>query len=134
MEHFRHFLRCFLYLCFISSFLGCSVKEELNPTKGINNTDIKGVWVNTLVTWDTIRVYDTIITRWDELSSSYGHYYKYKINYDSIILDYSGTYKVGVPPCTRKILLNDKQDSLIIQNFHTVFPGYEGDKFFKPEK
>lgn len=134
MKHFRHFLRCFLYLCFISSFFGCSVKEELNPTKGISNTDIKGVWVNIVTPWDTLMIKDSIIFRWDELSSSYGHYYKYKINSDSIILEYRGTYKVGVPPCTRKILLNDKKDSLIIQNFHTVFPGYEGDKFFKPEK
>lgn len=145
MKHFTHFLRCFLLLGFISSFLGCSTSnDEMNPneneennltdSKSISSTDIKSIWVNTLTSWDTLMIEDSIIFRWDELSNGYGHYYKYKINSDSIILEYSGTYKVGVLPCTRKILLNDKQDSLIIQNFHTVYPCYEGDKFFKPEK
>ena len=131
MKHFTHYLRCFLLLSFISSFPGCSVKEELNPAKGISNTDIKGVWVNIVTSRDTLMIKDSIIFRWDELSNGYGYYYKYKINSDSIILDYSGYYKVGVPPCTRKILLNNKRDSLIIQDFHTVYPGYDGDILIK---
>jgi len=142
MKHFTHYLRCFLLLSFISSFLGCSTSnDEMNPneneeknltdSKSISSTDIKGVWVNIVTSRDTLMIKDSIIFRWDEFSNGYGHYYKYKINSDSIILDYSGYYKVGVPPCTRKILLNNKQDSLIIQDFHTVWPGYEGDIFIK---
>lgn len=147
MKHFIHFLRCFLLLGFISSFLGCSTSnDEMNPnemnpnekkennitdSKSISSTDIKGIWVNTLTSWDTLMIKDSIIFRWDELSNGYFHYYKYKINSDSIILDYSGNYKIGVPTCTRKILLNEKQDSLIIRDFHTVYPGYEGDIFLR---
>ena len=145
MKHFIHFLRCFLLLCFISSCIGCSTNnDEMNPnenednnstdSKSISSNDIKGIWVNTLTPWDTLMIKDSIIFRWDELSNGYHHYYKYKINSDSIILDYSGYYKVGVPPCTRKILLNNKKDSLIIRDFHTVYPGYEGDNFFKSVK
>lgn len=144
MKHFIHFLRCFLLLGFISSFLGCSTSnDEMNPneneennltdSKSISSTDIKGIWVNTLTPWDTLMINDSIIFRWDELSNGYFHYYKYKINSDSIILAYSGYYKVGVPPCSRKIFLNNKQDSLIIQDFHTYYPSYEGDIFLRQE-
>ena len=131
MKHFTHYLRCFLLLSFISSFPGCSVKEELNPAKGISNTDIKGVWVNIVTSRDTLMIKDSIIFRWDELSNGYGHYYRYKIISDSIILNYSGYFKVSLPPYYRRISLNNKKDTLIIQDFHTVYPSYQGDIFIR---
>jgi hypothetical protein len=142
MNYYIHLLRCFLLLVFINSFTGCSINnDEMNPneneenniadTKSISSTDIKGIWVNTVVYWDTIRISDFIINRWNYISNSYFNYYEYTIEYDSIFLNYTGLYKVSLPPYHRRLFLNDKKDTLIIENFHKVFPDYQGDIFIK---
>jgi len=124
---------------------GCDKNNDLSESKveesknsniaqGISSSDIIGVWVNTLNNQDTIKICDTLITRWYLLANSYGHYYKYYINNDSIVLIYSGIDKLLVPPYHRKIHLNNSKDSLIIHGFYSVHPSYPGDVFTKTSK
>lgn len=142
MQNFIHFLRCFFLLGFISSFLGCSVNsDELDQIEKENNyttdsknvsiSDIKGTWANIVVAWDTLKISDSIINRWNYISNTYFHYYAYTIEDDSIFLNYTGLYKVSLPSYHRIIFLNDKKDTLTIEDFHTVFPDYSGDIFIK---
>ena len=137
MKQFVHILSYLLLPILVSIFWGCSMKDELDPSvnsKGISNMDIEGTWINTLVSWDTIHIHDTIIERWDDLSNRFAHFYTYKILTDSVFINYTGLYKVGTPPYHRKIYLNSKKDTLIIQNFHAVYPGYQGDIFVRTSK
>jgi len=101
-------------------------------TSVINKTDILGTWINTLNSHDTIKIFDGKIKRWDNLSRGFNHFYDYTLKADSIIIDYTGLYKVGTPQYRRKIHFNNSRlDLLSIRNFHTVYPGYIGDNFKK---
>jgi len=119
-----------------NDLLESKVEESKNSyiAKGISSSDIIGVWVNTLNNQDTIKICDTLITRWYFLANSYGHFYKFFIKKDSIVLHYAGINKIGLPPYQRKIYLNNNKDSLIIQGFNSVHPSYPGDVFTKTSK
>jgi hypothetical protein len=91
-----------------------------------------GVWINASNPVDTLIISDTMITRWYILAHSYGHYYRYRIKNDSILIKYTGINKLGLPAYKRKIFINKRKDSLRIQDFHSVHPSYPGDLFLKP--
>jgi len=96
-----------------------------------NQSDIYGIWINTLNAKDTIKISEAFINRWDITASGYFHFYKYQINSDSILINYTGLYKVGTPPFHRNIFINKSKDSILIQDFHSVYPGIPGDTFAK---
>jgi hypothetical protein len=109
--------------------------NDSGSQKVIKNSDIMGIWVNSLNSKDIMRILDsTTINRWDASANGYYHFYSYKIIVDSIILNYTGLYKIGTPPYHRKIYLNNSKDSLKIQNFNSVYPGNSGDTFIKSSK
>ncbi len=98
-----------------------------------DNKDILGVWINIVNPLDTLIIKTSKIIRWEKLSNHLCNYYNYTIYGDSILLQYTGLYKIGCPPFHRKTLLNDNKDVLIIQDFNKVFPCYPGDRFKKVE-
>jgi hypothetical protein len=122
--------------------LGCTEYVEPTPIKSTNSkgticdtitnvSDIYGIWINTLNSQDTIHISEGFINRWDRLASGYFHFYKYQINSDSILINYTGLYKVGTPPYHRNIFINNSKDSILIQDFKSVYPGIDGDTFAK---
>ena len=96
-----------------------------------NLSDIYGKWINTSNTQDTIQITEGSISRWDRYSDGYFHFYNYQIKSDSILIDYTGLYKVGTPLFHRNIFINTSKDSLLIQGFNSVYPGIAGDTFIK---
>lgn len=124
-----------LTFCCDKSLDQLEIEDIINAKAGgiawNGNSDLKGVWVNTLNIRDTLIITDTIVNRWDPLADSFWHYYRYSIQNDTIILDYRGRYKILTPAFYRKFQLNKALDSLIIHDFHTAYPGYEGDQFIK---
>jgi hypothetical protein len=143
MKHIK--LLLFLFGIVVLLLFSCtknsdSIDTKTVSTKGsnsknvISNSDIMGIWVNTLNSKDVIRIFDFHMNRWDALASGFYHYYNYTIKSDSIIINYTGLYKVGTPPYHRKIYLNNSKDSLTIQNFHSVYPSNPGDTFIKISK
>jgi hypothetical protein len=118
-----------IVIMIISTIISC--QKESNSKNVIHNSDIFGIWVNTSNTQDTVQINDTLITRWNFETNCYCHFYKYYIKTDSIILTYSGLDKVAILPYHKKLYLNNSKDSLIIQNFHSVHPFYNGDIFKK---
>lgn len=118
-----------LIIMIISTIISC--QKESNSKNLISNSDILGIWVNTLNSTDTIQINDTLITRWNFEANCYCHFYKYYIKTDSIILTYDGIDKVAILPYHEKLYLNNRKDSLTIQNFHSVHPSYKGDIFKK---
>jgi hypothetical protein len=122
--------------------IGCTTYEEpidndgpiykVDISNSINNTsDLLGVWVNILNHTDTIIFFEGRIRRWDKLANGFFNFYNYRVFSDSIFLKYTGAYKVGTPPYTRKILINEFKDSILIKDFHSVYPGIKGDIFAK---
>ena len=116
-------------LLIIATIISC--QKEPDPKNIISNSDIYGIWVNTVNSQDTIHVYDSAIIRWNFEGNCYGHFYTYYIKIDSIIITYEGPDKVYIPPYHKKIYLNDSKDSLTIQDFHHVHPSYQGEMFKK---
>ena len=130
----------YLIICITSILFYSCVSQlnddiiEIDDSKSgieITNSDIIGIWINTYNHDDTIQIFDSIIKRWNPISNSFFHYYKYNILIDTIFLKYTGLYKVMTPPYYRKIYLNNRKDSLAIRYFHTVYPSYRGDKFIR---
>jgi hypothetical protein len=108
-----------------------SASIRTSDRTSINKTDILGTWINTINSDDTIIIFEGKMARWERISKSFFHFYDYTLKGDSIIIDYTGLYKVGTPQYRREIYLNNSLDLLSIRNFHTVYPGYIGDKFRK---
>jgi hypothetical protein len=122
--------------------LGCTKNLDLTPIKSFssnvtirdtitNPSDIYGTWINTSNPKDTIKISEGFIERWDISSSGYFHFYKYQISVDSILIKYTGLYKVGTPPYHRTIFINTNKDSILIRGFHSVYPSSVGDIFVK---
>lgn len=130
----------------IIGFLTCCTNQceqleiEENPDifdgkSAISSTpELTGIWINTSNIQDTLKITDTLITRWNPLSETFWHYYRYSIKDDTIVLNYLGKYKILLPPFHRKYSLNESMDTFQIQGFETTYPGYEGEEFIKISK
>lgn len=120
-------------LLFIVSLTLLMIECENSDTSSlrINNEDIIGEWVNSVLDSDTLFISDSIIIRIDITTMLPKHSYSYCIIGDSILLEYTGEYYIYALPSLFKITLDNNKSILIIDGFSTYFPKYPGDEFKK---
>jgi hypothetical protein len=109
-------------------FFSC---ERNDTDNSIKKEDIFGKWINLENTRDTLSIGDSIIVRTDTLSDFWHHYYKYLIENDSIILQYTGMFEIGVGPFRTKIMLLENNSEISIENLSNYYPKVNGNIFRK---
>jgi len=121
-------MKIILLLFFLAS-LSCGKDNDNNSS--IKKVDILGDWVNLIDIRDTLFIQDTIIKRIDTLTLKPKHAYTYSLYKDSIKIKYVGEYYIYIPESSFKIMLDDENKTLTIENFSNYYPRYAGDIFKK---
>jgi hypothetical protein len=103
---------------------------DKNDVEPIYREDLIGTWVNVNNSIDTIKIDNCVVMRIDTVNQRYMYFYNYKIDNDSIELNYFGITSLLVPiiPCQIRFL-DEKFQYLKIDDLSQVYPGYPGTEF-----